>query len=136
MSVPALRYLIDTGWVIRHLRGRTEYTMRLAALASSGLAVSVVTLAELLEGVERSSDPGRARVALDAFMAGVQVLPAAEDTARAFGELSAQMRAAGNHPGDFDVLIAATAIEHGLIVLTTDVDDFSRFPNLQIITTP
>ena len=128
--------MIDTGWVIRHLRGRAEYTKRLVALAPLGLAVSVVTLAELLEGVERSSDPGRARVALNAFIAGVHVLPAAENTARAFGELSAKMRAAGNHPGDFDVLIAATAIEHGLIVLTTDVDDFSRFPDLEIITAP
>ena len=134
MSEPSPAYLIDTSWAIRHLRGRAEYTEKLSALEPSGLAISVITLAELYEGVARSSN--RAGAALDAFISGVRVLLVDEGTARAFGKLSAQMRSAGNHPGDFDVTIAATAIQHGLTVLTTDVDDFSRFTDLKIITAP
>lgn len=136
MTERALAYLVDTGWVIRHLRGWTAYTDKLASLAPSGLAISVITLAELLEGVARASDPSRANAALDSFVASVRVLPVLDTTAMAFGRLSAQMRSVGNHPGDFDVMIAATALEHDLIVLTTDVDDFSRFVGIKIITAP
>jgi predicted nucleic acid-binding protein len=47
MSEPSPAYLIDTSWAIRHLRGRVAYTERLSALEPSGLAISVITLAEL-----------------------------------------------------------------------------------------
>ncbi len=136
MTGAPLKYLIDTGWVIRHLRGRKEYSARLTALEPDGLAISVITLAELQEGVERSNDPVGALIALQAFLASVRVLPVEDATARVFGAISAKMRAAGHHPGDFDVMIASTATQHGLTVLTTDVDDFSRFTGLFIITTP
>jgi tRNA(fMet)-specific endonuclease VapC len=103
MSEPSPAYLIDTSWAIRHLRGLATYTEKLSALESSGLAISVITLAELYEGVARSSNPARAGAALDAFVSGVRILLVDEGTARAFGKLSAQMRSTGNHPGDFDV---------------------------------
>jgi tRNA(fMet)-specific endonuclease VapC len=85
MSESNPAYLIDTSWAIRHLRGRTAYTEKLSALEPSGLAISVITLAELYEGVARSSNPDRAGAALDAFVSGVRVLLVDEGTARAFG---------------------------------------------------
>lgn len=70
MNAGTLAYLLDTGWIVRHLRGQRAYTESIASRASEGLAVSV------------------------------------------------------------------TATQHGLTLLTTDVDDFSRFDGLTLVTAP
>ena len=42
----------------------------------------------------------------------------------------------GNHPSDFDAMTAATALQYGPTVPTTDADDFSRFEELTLVTAP
>ena len=135
MSVVAT-YLLDTGWIVRHLRGQQAYTESIARLASDGLAMSIISVAELQEGVVLAKDRDRAAQSLATFLTSVAVLPVEEETCRLFGELSAKLHNKGNHPGDFDTLIAATALQHRLTVLTTDADDFSRFEELTIVTVP
>lgn len=129
-------YLLDTGWIVRHLRGHQAYTGSIARLASDGLAVSIISVAELQEGVSLAKDHERAAQSLATFLSSVAILPVEEETCRIFGELSATLHNKGNYPGDFDTLIAATALQHQLTVLTTDADDFSRFEELTIITVP
>lgn len=109
MSVTAPTYLLDTGWVVRHLRGRQPYTEAIASRAGDGIAVSIITIAELQEGVVLAKDRERAAQSLATFLTTVTILSVDEETCRIFGELSAELRGKGNHPGDFDVLIAATA---------------------------
>lgn len=129
-------YLLDTGWVVRHLRGTKVYTEAIAARAAEGVATSIISVAELQEGVSLAKDREPAATALAAFLSSVTILPIDQETCRPFGELSAGLRRKGNHPGDFDVMIAATALQHQLTVLTTDGDDFSRFERLTVITAP
>lgn len=129
-------YLLDTGWIIRHLRGVAAYSNRLVVLRPEGLAVSVISVAELFEGVVLARDTKRAEQAVSDFLSEVTILPVSTDVCRAFGVLSASLRGKGQHPGDFDVLIAATAKHHDLTILTTDADDFSRFEELRVITKP
>ena len=136
MSAPTPAYLLDTGWVIRHLRGQKSYSDNIAALEPEGLAVSIITVAELYEGVSLAKDALRAAADLADLLTTLKVLPVDEDTCRMFGQISSTLRKKGHHPGDFDVMIAATARQHGLTVLTTDADDFKRFTSLKIITKP
>lgn len=56
-----MTHLLDTGWIIRHLRGAREYTAVISRLGSKELAISTVTLAELAEGICHASDPNLAR---------------------------------------------------------------------------
>ena len=136
MTARLLKYLLDTGWVVRHLRGQRAYTESITRLAPDGLAVSIISVAELQEGVALAKDHDRAAETLATFLTSVAILPVDEETCRVFGELSAKLHGQGNYPGDFDTLIAATARQHHLTVLTTDADDFSRFKELAIITAP
>lgn len=129
-------YLVDTGWIIHHLRGHEAYSAMLLRLRPQGLAVSIISLAELYEGVARAKDSERAEQQVRSFLTDVEVLPVDEAISRQFGNISAALRKKGFHPGDFDVLIAATAMHYGLQVLTSDKDDFSRFEGLKIITEP
>ena len=63
-----IRYLIDTDWVIDHLNQIERVVTRLKELRPQGLALSIVSLAELSEGVQYSREPDQSQQALDAFL--------------------------------------------------------------------
>jgi len=50
-------YLIDTDWIIDHFNKIEKVTRKLEELAPQGLALSIVSLAELYEGIYYSCDP-------------------------------------------------------------------------------
>jgi Predicted nucleic acid-binding protein, contains PIN domain len=52
-----MKYLLDTSWVIHYLRGKEKVVKKLLSLRTEGLAASIITLAELYEGVFRSINP-------------------------------------------------------------------------------
>ena len=91
------------------------------------IAVSVVTVEELAYGVERASGPRRQKLTrwfdgmLDSAAAVLDVTPA---IARAAGELRALRDTAGRPVAQADMLIAATALVHGLTLATRNVRDF------------
>ena len=59
---------------------------------------------------------------------GQWALPSTRDTAGYWARLCAQSEAAGKPMAAFDSLIAATALEHGLVVVTRNVSDFAHAP--------
>jgi predicted nucleic acid-binding protein len=91
------------------------------------ISLSVVTLEELAFGVARAKGAarGRLRTWLDALLAArptlLDVTPA---VARASGELRAAREAGGRRVAMADMLIAATALTHGLTLVTRNVRDF------------
>lgn len=89
------------------------------------MVLSVVTIGEMDRGLALMVDGGRKRRleeinrgALQAF--GGHILPIDLRTARVWGDLSARLKAAGLNFGVPDELIAATAIQHGLTVISRD----------------
>ena len=127
-----ISYLIDTDWVIHYLNGRAGIVGRLHALQPEGLALSVAALAELYEGVLYSRDPDKDEQGLADFLRGVTVLGIDEETARIFGRERGRLRRAGAIIGDMDLLIAATAIQYNLTLLTNNRRHFDRIDNLRI----
>ena len=59
---------------------------------------------------------------------GQWALPSTRDTAGYWARLCAQSEATGKPMAAFDSLIAATALEHGLVVVTRNVSDFAHAP--------
>lgn len=127
-----IRYLIDTDWVIDHLNQVERVVTRLKELRPQGLALSIVSLAELYEGVQYSRDPDRSQQALDAFLEDVSVLGIDEEICQLFGRERGRLRKAGQLIGDFDLSIAATGLHYGLTVLTNNRQHFERVAGLQI----
>lgn len=62
------RYLIDTDWVIHYLNGHPKIVERLEELREEGVGLSVVSLAELYEGVYYSRDPDGNERSLNDFL--------------------------------------------------------------------
>ena len=128
----SLKYLIDTDWAVHYFKGRQAIVKRLDALENESLAISVVTLAELYDGLYGSRDPRKREADLQDFLQWVTVLGLDEETCRLFGKERSRLRQAGNLPGDMDLLIGATALRHGLTVLTNNSNHFGRIAGLRI----
>lgn len=128
-----MQYLVDSDWTIEHMRRREPVFSRLEELAQYGLGMSIVSVAELYEGVFRSAAPHLEEYALQDFLDVVEVIHLDYDICRIFGQLRGRLRAEGNIIGDMDILIGATAIRYNLTLLTNNVRHFSRLEGLNII---
>jgi tRNA(fMet)-specific endonuclease VapC len=128
-----VRYLVDTDWAIHYLNGHPEIISRIQDLVTEGIALSFISLAELYEGVFYSRDPQKSQGGLEAFLRGIELVGIDDATTRMFGRERGRLRAQGKSVGDFDLLIGATALRHGLVVLTNNRRHFELIDNLQII---
>ena len=127
-----MRYLIDTNWVIHHLNGRLDISQRLQALHPEGLGLSVIVLAELYEGIYYSRDTEQSEQKLNDFLESVILVSMDEETAKIFGRERGRLRAADMMIGDMDLLIAATALQYDLTLLTNNRNHFERIEGLRL----
>ena len=127
-----MKYLIDTSWAISALRGDQSYVARIEILASEGICISVISVAELYEGVYTSRDQEREEQALRRLVDAFVVLDVDHETARIFGRERRRLRAEGAMISDMDLMIAATALQHGLTVLTDNRRHFERVEGLAV----
>jgi predicted nucleic acid-binding protein len=128
-----MAYLIDSDWTIDHLNDDPSAIQLLLNLATDDLYISIVTYMEAYQGTLRWSDDSRT-AKLRRFVEGVPILyfdeAVAERCAR-IREVVRGGRVRANRRAH-DLMIAATAIEHGLTLVTRNVDDFSDIPGLQL----
>lgn len=124
-------FLVDTDWVIDHFNRIGAVTQRLHELQKEGLALSMISVAELWEGVHFSNDPERSQAMLEEFLSGVVVLGIDEEICRRFGQLRGSLRRQGKLVGDFDLLIAASALRHNLTLLTNNRRHFESIEGLR-----
>ncbi|HHT9126698.1 MAG TPA: type II toxin-antitoxin system VapC family toxin [Candidatus Brocadiia bacterium] len=126
-------YLIDTDWAIHYLNGHKEIVERLATLKKEGLAISIISLAELYEGIYYSTKPAENERGLDDFLTDVSILGIDEEICKVFGKERGRMRQEKELIGDFDLLIASTCLYHGLPLLTNNRKHFKMVKDLSII---
>ena len=128
-----MKYLIDTSWVIHYLRGEERVTKKLLSSKGEGLAISIISLAELYEGVFRATAPTLAENYLDDFLTGVSILGINGEVCKIFGRERARLRKEGKLIGDLDLLIACTCLHHDLTLLSDNIREFERVENLKIL---
>ena len=126
-------YLIDTDWIIDYLNDREPVASKVEELRKKGLCISIISLAELYEGVYRSKDPAKAENGLLDFLSGVKVLGINEEICRIFGRERGRLRKKGILIGDFDLLIASTCLHYSIPICTNNVEHFNRIEGLEVI---
>ena len=97
------------------------------------MGLSVISLAELYDGLAGSRNPDADAEALRLFFGAVDVVPLDDAACRVFGEERARLREEGNLIGDMDILIGATAISNNLTLLTNNTRHFERMQGLNIV---
>ena len=129
-----MRYLVDTDWVIDYMQGRQPVVRRFEELSPHGIGLSIISLAELYEGMPNAVDQQEATQGLQSFLDDVEeVVPVDDEVCWIFANERRRLRAAGNRLDDLDLLIGSTAVRHSLILLTNNRRHFERMRELNII---
>jgi len=129
-----VKYLLDTTWIVEYLRGNPEIGSCIQELQQENLAVSIVSVAELYEGVFRSNLPEANESALKDFLSAVTVLGDPQDVAGGmrYREEKTKLLRKGPVTGALDLLIAATVLVYGLSLASFD-EDFKRIEGLTLV---
>ncbi len=131
--MPGPAYLLDTDWIIDHLSGVELVSRKILDLDQFGLGVSMISIAELYEGFHFSRDPERSLAVFRRFQNGIKVIGLDEDICSWFGKERGRLRKTGRIVGDFDLLIAGTAIRHGLTLCTNNRRHFEMIDDLRLL---
>ena len=130
-----MAWLPDTNILseIRRLRPEPKVLAFIGGNPLNELYISSVTLAELRFGIELMSEGSVRRGELENWllrtvrpMFGQRVLPVTEDIMFRWRVLLEEGRKTGHTFSQPDLIIAATALHHGLTVVTRDRSDFDR----------
>jgi len=114
-------------------RPREHYVRWLETVPRAEQFCSAVSLGELYRGAFRvpNSEYHLANIATRVLPA-LTVLPFDAATAQVYGQLAAALEARGRRLADADLQIAATALHHGLDLVTGNVRHFERVPGLRL----
>ena len=127
-------WLLDTNILseLRRAKPEPKVLVFIAAQPLEGLYVSAVTFAEIRFGIERVEDPTRRSELHDWLTHKVRpmfegrVLPITEDIMVKWRLLVENGRKAGHTFSQPDLIIAATALHHGLTLVSRDIDGFAK----------
>jgi predicted nucleic acid-binding protein len=116
------------GTGIGHLRG---FTRRFFFLIPHGV-LSCYPPSKSANIEYYGHDPQKARDVFNRFLRSVAILPMTKPIMLRFAQIRGELRRKGQIIGDFDMLIAATALHHNLTLVTRNLRDYQRIPNLSI----
>jgi tRNA(fMet)-specific endonuclease VapC len=128
-----VRHLLDSNWLVEYLRGTPRFVQAIRERKADGLAMSIVTLAELYSGVARSTDRPKAEQEVRRVVSQVAVLGIDDTVARHWGQEDARLTAAGQKIGDVDLFIAATALAYDLTLCSQNRKHFERILGLKLV---
>ncbi len=98
---------------------------------ASRMAISSITLAELMHGAEKSSRVSENLAAIEDFCSRLQVLPYGPKAAQHDGAIRAALEKLGQPIGVNDMHIAAHVRSEGLALVTNNMGEFARVPALE-----
>ena len=127
-----LKYLLDTNIVIYVLKRRPKEVLEIFNTNASRMAISSITLSELIYGAEKSANMDKNLEAIEEFISHLEVLPYDAKASQHYGQIKAALEKKGEIIGENDIHIAAHTISQGLILVTNNLREFKRVPNLAL----
>lgn len=128
-----MRYLLDTCVISDFIKGEAGTVARFKQTSPMDVAISAITVMELRYGL--ALNPQRTQKvepAIVSIVSSATILPFSIGESEQAAQIRAALKAQGRPIGAYDVLIAATALQHNLVMVTANQREFERIPNLQI----
>lgn len=125
-----LKYLLDTNFVIYVIKQRPLQVLEIFNQHHGRMAISSITLAEMVHGAEKSSDASRNTAVVEDFVSRLAVLPYDDKAAWHYGNIRSALEKLGQPIGINNLHIAAHARSSGLTLITNNVREFERVPGL------
>ncbi|MBA1202973.1 tRNA(fMet)-specific endonuclease VapC [Pseudomonas capeferrum] len=127
-----LRYMLDTNICIFTIKNKPQIMREAFNRYCGQLAISSVTLMELMFGAEKSAAPQRNLAIVEGFAVRLEVLDYDSQAAVHSGQLRAELGRAGTPIGPYDQMIAGHARALGLVLVTHNMREFERVPGLRL----
>lgn len=127
--------ILDADVIIQGEKGTFDLKSWLQANSAEQFEIAAITIAELWHGVERGAGAIRARREkyLQSIVGRIPIIPYTEETGYEHARIWAQLESSGKMIGDYDVIVAATAMERGSSVATFNRKHFSAIAGLTVI---
>ncbi len=123
--------LLDTDTCIGILKGVPKVVSAWRA-CNERCALSLMSVGELAYGAAKARNPEAERGRVERLVGILDEGSLTKAVMMRFGLLKAELEAAGTPLADADLLIAATALEHGMALVTGNTKHFARIPGLQL----
>ena len=127
--------ILDADVIIKGEKGSFDLRRWLASQTVEELEIAAITVAELWHGVERATVPHRAKREryVRTIVERLAVLPYTDITAIEHARIWAALEASGKMIGSYDLIVAATALEHGSAVATFNRRHFESVKGLKVV---
>lgn len=127
-----MRYLLDTDTCSYIIKKPELIRRKFDKLTAGEIAISSITWAELNTWIMMSSNPYQRQLSLQKMFSPIAILPFTESDANYHGAIRKSLKEQGLMIGSLDMLIAAHAMSQNLIVVTNNLNHFSRISGLKI----
>ncbi|MEM1252246.1 MAG: type II toxin-antitoxin system VapC family toxin [Cyanobacteria bacterium P01_H01_bin.21] len=127
-----MQYLLDTCVISDFIKGEPGTQTLLKQTSPNDVAVSVITVMELRYGL--FNNPQRAKKiepVITSLLDSLSILEFGEEDAEQAAQVRSILKNQGQPIGAYDILIAATALRHSLIMVTANQKEFDRVAGLQ-----
>ncbi|TXI44446.1 MAG: type II toxin-antitoxin system VapC family toxin [Methylophilus sp.] len=129
-----MRLMLDTNICIALIKQKPAAVLkRFNDFQVGDICISSVTLAELRYGVAKSQFQEKNQAALDDFILPLEIMVFDESAASYYGALRASLEKKGTPIGAMDLMIGAHALSQNLTIVTNNVREFNRIPNLVVV---
>jgi tRNA(fMet)-specific endonuclease VapC len=127
--------MLDADVIIRGEKGTFDLATWMTQHGTDGFEVAAITVAELWYGVERASGDrrGKREAYIRTILEELPKIPYTETTALQHARIWASLESSGRMIGDYDLIVAATAIERGSAVATFNKRHFENVRGLKVI---
>jgi tRNA(fMet)-specific endonuclease VapC len=124
--------MLDTNICIFTIKNKPQQVRDAFNRHHGQLAISTITLMELVYGAEKSAAPERNLAVIEGFAARLEVLDYDQTGAAHTAQLRAELAKAGTPIGPYDQMIAGHARARGLVLVTNNLREFQRVPGLRV----
>lgn len=126
-------FFLDSDTCIEIMRGKLPRAHKLMRQSSPELfGIPAIVVAELSYGAQNSAKPEESQQLVDSFLQPFQVVPFDEQCVGCYARIRYELKNTGNMIGSNDLLIAATALAHGAVLVTNNVREFRRVSGLHL----
>lgn len=129
------QFLLDTNICVHLLKNEYSIKEKIGKVGTKSCFLSEITIAELLYGIENSA-PTKRKENIERFeilrsLFSDRTLPIS-NVLYEYARQKANVRRIGRPVGEFDLLIGATSIVHGLTLVTRNTKDFQNLDRIQL----
>jgi tRNA(fMet)-specific endonuclease VapC len=126
-----MRYMLDTNICIYLIKRQPrEVIDKFQGITPGEIAISSVTVAEMMYGVAKSQHKDKNKSALESFLAPLEIVDFDFQAAQHYGIVRVYLEKTGTPIGAYDLMIAANALSLGLVLVTNNEREFQRIPDL------